>query len=206
MSDKKDRRNIDITEESGQEQPPRSADEDQAQQATGADDAHGDEGTDDRISLSYAEYEELKTLAQERDDYLRKYQRAMADYQNLQKRVDKFRDMARLEVVRSLTENILPMADSLERALGAAEQTEGAGNLVEGIEMVQEDLYDALRKLGLEPIESVGQKFDPHYHEAVMQEPREGFAPMTVVRELKKGFVLGDQVLRPAQVTVAPPK
>lgn len=165
-----------------------------------------DEHPHGEITLSYAEYEELKTLAQERDEFMKRLQRAVADYQNLQKRVEKFRDMARLDVVRSLTENILPLAESLERALNAAEQTEGAETIVEGIELVQDDFYRALEKLDVRPIEALGRRFDPHYHEAVMQEPAEGMPPLSVVRELKKGFTLGDQVLRPAQVTVAPPQ
>ncbi|MHC5033894.1 MAG: nucleotide exchange factor GrpE, partial [Planctomycetota bacterium] len=65
------------------------------------------------VTLSYAAYEELKTLAKERDDYLKRLQRAVADYQNLQKRIDRFRESAREAALRSLAEEVLPMADSL---------------------------------------------------------------------------------------------
>ncbi len=177
------------------------------------DDARCDESADDAkqeqepegksVTLSYAEYEELKTLAAERDDYLRRLQRSVADYQNLQKRVDKFRDAARESVLRSLGENILPVADSLSLALEAAEQTEGADNIVEGLELVEKSFYDALEKIGIMPIEAVGREFDPHYHDALMQEPAAGLPANRVVRELKKGFRLGDQVIRPSQVIVS---
>lgn len=158
------------------------------------------------IALSYAEYEELKTLAQERDDYLRRLQRAVADYQNLQRRIERFRMQAREDAVRSAAEEILPIADSLARALQAAERTEGAENIVEGLRLVEKEFYDALGKFNIRPVEAVGSLFDPHYHEAAMQEPAAEAAPNTVVRELKKGFVMGDLVIRPSQVVVAGPE
>jgi len=157
------------------------------------------------VTLSRAEYEELKTLACERDDYLKRLQRAVADYQNFRNRVENSTERLRQMTIRTVAEEILPVADSLARALEAAEKTEGAANIVEGLRLVEKEFYGALSKLGVRPVEAVGQKFDPHYHEAAMQEPAEGVPPNTVVRELKKGFVLGDQVIRPSQVSVAAP-
>ncbi|MFW6188833.1 MAG: nucleotide exchange factor GrpE [Planctomycetota bacterium] len=159
----------------------------------------------EEVTLSYAEYEELKTLAAERDDYLRRLQRAVADYQNLQKRVEKFQQSARESVLRTLGENILPVADSLSLALEAAEQTEGAENIVEGLEMVNQSFYEALKQIGIRPIEAIGKDFDPDHHEAVMQQRLEGIPQGRVVRELKKGFQLEDQVIRPSQVVVSGP-
>ncbi len=155
------------------------------------------------VELSCAEYEELRTLAKERDDFLQRLQRAVADYQNLQKRIDRFREAARQEIVRSVGQAILPVADSLSLALGAAQDTEGGEKLAEGLRLVAKDFYGALEKLGIRPVVAVGEKFDPHYHEAVMQEPRQDVEPNTVVKELKKGFVLGEQVIRPSQVIVS---
>ncbi len=161
--------------------------------------------TVERVELSYPEYEELKTLARERDQYLKRLQRAVADYQNLQKRIDRFRETAYHDALRSLGEAILPVADSLSRALEAAEQTEGGETIAAGLRLVEKEFYGALEKLNIRPIQAVGQPFDPHYHEAVMQEPTDEFPPNTVVRELKKGFALDEQVLRPSQVIVAGP-
>ena len=155
------------------------------------------------VTLSCAEYEELKTLARERDDYLKRLQRAVADYQNLQKRVERTRDAAREALIRSLTEEILPVADSLARALEAAGRTEGADEIVAGLALVEKEFYDALGRLGVRPLEAVGRKFDPHYHEAAMTQRAAGVAPNTVMRELKKGFVLGNAVIRPSQVVVS---
>ncbi|MFO8006640.1 MAG: nucleotide exchange factor GrpE [Candidatus Brocadiia bacterium] len=201
-----DPRKIEIgggAEEEGPEAEP-SAEDSQAleepEQEAGQEEANESPAA---VQLSYAEYEELKTLARERDEFLQRLQRAVADYQNLQKRIERFRETARQEITRSVGEVILPVADSLSLALQAAEDTEGGEKLVEGLRLVEKDFYGALEKLGIQPVVAVGEKFDPHYHEAVMQEPREDIEPNTVVRELKKGFVQGDQVIRPSQVIVS---
>jgi molecular chaperone GrpE len=158
-----------------------------------------------QVTLSHAEYEELKTLARERDDYLKRLQRAVADYQNLQKRIDRFRESGRETAIRSLAEEILPVADSLSLALEAAQRAEGGGDIVEGLHLVEKEFYGALAKFDILPVDAEGQKFDPHYHDAVMQQPAEGVEPQTVLRELKKGFVMGERVIRPSQVVVAAP-
>lgn len=155
------------------------------------------------VHLSHAEYEELKTLARERDDYLKRLQRAVADYQNLQRRVDRMRQAAQESILRSLGEEILPVADTLALALDAGRQTEGGEKFVEGLLLVEKAFYDALARLGIAPMEAVGQPFDPHFHEALMIEPTGDAEANTVLREMKRGFVLGSVVLRPSQVVVA---
>jgi molecular chaperone GrpE len=157
------------------------------------------------VELTHSEYAELKTLARERDEFYRRLQHAVADYQNLQKRVDKFRDAARESILRSLGEAILPVADSLALALDAARQTEGGEKIVEGLKLVEKEFYGALARFGIHPVEAVGRPFDPHFHEALFQEPTDEAEPNTVLRELKRGFVMGHVVLRPSQVIVAGP-
>jgi len=155
------------------------------------------------VTLSPAEFEELMTLAKERDEYLKRLQRAVADYQNLQKRMERFREVTRMDVFRSLAEGILPVADNLDLALEAARQADGCEEIVRGLELTAKNFYEALERLGIRPAEAMGQKFDPHYHEAAMQLPHADAPPNTVIKVLKKGFVLGDQVIRPSQVIVA---
>mgnify|MGYP000156109421 CR=1 FL=1 len=160
----------------------------------------------DPIQLSYAQYEEFKTLARERDEYLKQLQRAVADYQNLQKRIEKFRIAARQSALRELGEAILPVADSLALALASAEQIEGAEEIVKGFRLVEKDFYAALEKLNIRPIEAVGLVFDPQYHEAVIQEETHEAPPNRVLREMKKGFMVDQQVIRPSRVVVSGPK
>lgn len=160
------------------------------------------------VTLSYAEYEELKTLAAERDDYLRRLQRAVADYQNLQKRMPRLQEAARDATLRSIGTTIIEVADRLDLALGSARQTPGAEALLEGLQLVEQAFQAALSKLDIRPIEAAGRDFDPHYHQAVMQQPAPGVPPGRVLRELRRGYTLGGrQVIRPTQVVVsaAPP-
>jgi len=157
------------------------------------------------VTVSFTEYEELKTLAGERDEYLRRLQRAVADYQNLTKRTDKIVSSAHREAVKRVVREILPLADNLAQALSAAEKIEGAETITDGLRLIEKKLYDILASLGLRPIEAVGKPFDPHYHEAAFQEAAPGAAPNTVTREVKKGFMIGDEVVRPSQVCVAAP-
>lgn len=174
-----------------------AADEEAEQQAETAEEEGGD------ITISFAEYQELRTLARERDEYLRRLQRVVADYQNYQKRQEKMKTRIREQIKQEVVGQILPVADSLALAMEAAEEMDGAENILEGLELVESEFHDLLENFNVKPIQAEGEEFDPHYHEAVMQEPKEDVPPNTVVRELKKGFVMGDRVIRPTQVSVS---
>ena len=128
--------------------------------------------------------------------------RAMADFDNFRKRAEREReDIKRYALAGALGE-LLPVVDTLERAVAAQGSLD---DLRRGIEMTLRQLQDILRRLGLKEVPAVGQRFDPHVHEAVMREEREGLAEAIVVAELLRGYVLHDRVLRPAMVTVAVP-
>lgn len=157
------------------------------------------------VTLGFAEYEELKTLAAERDEYLKRLRHAVADGVNLQNRMGKLRAASQAEALRNVGRKVAPLADSLRRALDAAEQMSGAGQIAEGLQIVEKEFYAILSSLGIEPIHVVGEPFDPHFHEAVFQKPVEGVAPGMVVEELQKGFLLGKDLLRPAKVVVSGP-
>lgn len=194
--DAESRQNADVGTESRQEQ-------EQSAEATSVEEKEVAEEGQGEVTMSFAQYEELKTLARERDEYLQRLQRVVADYQNYQKRQEKMKHRMREQVKRDVVERILPVADHLARALEAAEETEGAEDILEGLRLVESEFHGALRAFDVEPIEAVGREFDPHYHEAAMQEPAGDVPPNTVVRELKKGFTMGEAVIRPAQVSVS---
>ena len=96
----------------------------------------------------------------------------------------------------------LPIIDNLERALNAP-----AGRDIEGfrkgIELIQQQMLDLLRKRGVKPIEAVGTDFDPRYHQAVVQEQSADHREGEVLEEFTRGYMLGDRLLRPAMVKVA---
>jgi len=140
-----------------------------------------------------------KEIAELKDKYLR----ALADTENIRKRMrQQNEDSVRLQRENLLRE-LLPITDNLERAVDAAR---GGGNgkpIVEGVEMVLRSLLDFLRAQGVTPRESVGQPFDPQFHEAVDHVESGEHPPNTVISEFHRGYQVGDRVLRPARVAVA---
>jgi molecular chaperone GrpE len=140
-------------------------------------------------------------LQAERDEYLDLAQRVQADFENYRKRA--LRDQERLvaHAHERLVNELLPVLDDLGRSLEAAERHEEAA-LVEGVRLVERSLRQALEKEGLVEIETDGE-FDPHVHEAVLAQAREGAEPGAVVEVLQKGYCLGGKVVRPARVIVA---
>ena len=136
-----------------------------------------------------------------RDEYLQLAQRVQADFENYRKRA--VRDQERLvaHAHERLVKELLPVLDDLERALEAAERHEEA-TLVEGVRLVERSLRSALEKEGLREIETDGA-FDPHVHEALLTQSREGVKPGSVVEVIQRGYRMGDKVVRPARVIVA---
>jgi len=141
-------------------------------------------------------------LEQERDAHLR----ALADLRNYRQRVAREQAEQARYAAAQLLEALIPTLDHLEMALQSA-QEHGEGNtaLAEGVWLTYRQLLDTLAQFGLRPIAAQGEVFDPAFHEAVEREevapgdPAEG----TVTGELRKGYVLHERVLRPAQVRVA---
>jgi molecular chaperone GrpE len=134
------------------------------------------------------------------DEHLNDMQRLAAEFDNYRKRVARDQALLATRAAERLVKELLPVVDDLERALEAAEQHEEA-KLEEGVRLVHRALADALRKQGLQEIETNG-KFDPHVHEALLSQPsdtEEG----SVIQVAQKGYRLGDLVLRPARVVVS---
>lgn len=146
--------------------------------------------------------EEKKQLAQ--DNY-EKFLRAYAELENYKKRVERERADSLRHVREELIRDILPFIDNLRRAVGhaAPEADNDPKALVEGVDLTLRELMRVLEKYGLEPIESVGRRFDPNLHEAMMQVESETCEPQTVVEEFQRGYLLKDRLLRPARVSVA---
>jgi molecular chaperone GrpE len=91
----------------------------------------------------------------------------------------------------------------MERALKADAGSHGAESIRKGVELIHKQLLDTLRKRGVKPIEALGADFDPHFHQAVSYEPAEGRRDGEVIEEFRRGYMLGDRLLRPAMVKVA---
>jgi molecular chaperone GrpE len=138
-------------------------------------------------------------------DYKDQWLRAAADLDNVRKRAR--RDVAAAETrgIMRLARELLPALDNFERALAAAEgQPENRDHhLTDGIRLVQSELLAALARVGIEPDSPKGERFDPHRHEALAQQPVEGAEPGTIVEVYSAGYRHGEDVLRAAKVVVA---
>jgi len=142
----------------------------------------------------------LEEVERERDEHLDHLKRLAAEFDNYRKRAARDQESFAARASEALVKELLPILDDLERALDAAERHEEA-KLEEGIRLVHGSLVQALRKQGLEQIETNG-RFDPHVHEALLTQPSEADEG-SVLDVLQKGYKLGDRVLRPARVVVA---
>jgi molecular chaperone GrpE len=129
--------------------------------------------------------------------------RAKAETENVRRRAHEDVTKAHKFAIESFAEHLLPVLDSLEAALG-----DSSGDLAkvrEGVELTLRQLTSALEKGRVVPVNPIGEKFDPHRHQAISMVPADQ-EPNTVVSVLQKGYVIADRVLRPALVTVAQPK
>lgn len=130
------------------------------------------------------------------------YLRAKADGENIRRRAQEDIAKAHKFATESFAEALLPVMDSLEKALDASAGAPDA--LRAGVELTLKQLRSAFEKGRLTVIDPAGEKFDPHRHQAIsMVPPPEGVAAGTVVTVLQKGWMIADRVLRPALVVVA---
>ena len=127
--------------------------------------------------------------------------RLLADFDNFRRRAAKECESAQREGRRAALLPLLPVLDTLERALQTGSSDR---EFYDGVAATRRLFVAALREAGAEPMDAVGQPFDPNLHEAVAAVPADGtVAPGTVVREVRRGWRLGDELLRPAGVIVA---
>lgn len=145
---------------------------------------------------------EVSELQQQRDDYYDRLLRKTAEFDNYRKRTERERLQLSEAAAADLLTELLPLVDDMERALKADAGPDGDG-VRKGVELIHRQLLEVLRKRGVRPIEALGADFDPHFHNAVSHEPAEGRREGEVIEEFRRGYMLGDRLLRPAMVKVA---
>jgi molecular chaperone GrpE len=150
-----------------------------------------------------AELAALRKRAAECDQYLDLLQRTRAEFENYQKRIQKDREQERRYMYGEFLRDLLPVLDNLERAIAAAQQAGEKGPLVEGVAMVQNQFLEMFKRYGVSRIDALDKPFDPHLHQAVMQQEAAGKPASTVVQVLEQGYLNQDRVLRPAKVIVS---
>jgi molecular chaperone GrpE len=146
---------------------------------------------------------QLLEKTKEAEEHYARLLRLAADMENLKKRQEKERSDLLLYANENLIKELLPVVDNLERALEHGRQAEAPESWLQGIDLVYQGFLKALAKFGATPLDSVGQQFDPAVHNAVMQEETTEVPDCTITKELHKGYLLNQRLLRPAMVVVA---
>jgi molecular chaperone GrpE len=153
---------------------------------------------------SFALQEDPEQVRLERDDYRDRLLRSIAEFDNYRKRVERERRELAEFASAELLQDLLPLVDDLERALAApAAEGTGAAGYRAGVELIHRRLLDLLRKRGVTQIEALGADFDPQVHEAVVREVSDRHRDGEVIEELRRGYKLGERLLRAAMVKVA---
>ncbi|HVC18747.1 MAG TPA: nucleotide exchange factor GrpE [Vicinamibacterales bacterium] len=145
---------------------------------------------------------ELIAIKADRDDLYDRLLRKTAEFENYRKRVERERQDLRDRAAADLLGDLLPLVDDFERALRVETPSE-AEAYRKGVDLIYRQLLDLLEKRGVRPIETTGVTFDPHLHQAVMHEPSPDHPDGAVIQELRRGYMLGNRLLRPALVKVA---
>ena len=156
--------------------------------------------TEDRTTAP-EQTDALESLRREKDALQDRLLRTAAEFDNYRKRIDRERRELSEYAGADILTDMLPIIDNLERALQAAGGD--AESYRRGVELIHKQMTDLLLKRGVKPIEAVGAQFDPRYHEAVMQEVSGEHREGEVMAELRRGYTLGERLLRPATVKVA---
>lgn len=164
-----------------------------------AGDAAAEAGVPDPVEVLRAENAELKDRAL----------RVMAEMENLRRRTEKELKDTRLYAVSAFARDMLTVSDNLRRAMEFLPDEErenaaaGITSLIEGVEMTERELLNQLEKNGVKKLDPEGQKFDPHFHQAMFEVPNTEVPNNTVVQVVQAGYQIGERVLRPAMVGVS---
>ncbi|OAB30049.1 nucleotide exchange factor GrpE [Paenibacillus macquariensis subsp. defensor] len=150
--------------------------------------------------VSTLELERLQALA---DENQQRVLRTQADFDNYRKRTQKEKEeFAKYASTKLITE-LLPIVDNFDRAFSTVVEDNLNESFSKGMNMIYRQLEGVLQAEGLVPMDSVGQPFNPEFHQAIMQVESEEYPEGTVVEEIQKGYMLKDKVLRPAMVKVS---
>lgn len=149
-----------------------------------------------------------ETAKEETDDYAKlndQYMRLAAEYDNFRKRSNKEKEAIYGSALCDVCRSWLPVLDNIDRAIAALEQLESkeSKQMLEGIEMIRKQAKETMQQLGVEEIVSLGQSFDPVYHEAIAHIVDDKYGENEIFDVVKKGYKKGDQVIRHSQVCVA---
>ncbi|MDX2440451.1 MAG: nucleotide exchange factor GrpE [Desulfobacterales bacterium] len=150
---------------------------------------------------------ELETAKQEAKETHDRFLRVSAEFENYKKRSTREMDDFRKYSNQSLIKEMLAVVDNLERALNSSNGNSSIDKcMADGVNLTLKEILKVFEKFNVKPIESIGQPFDPTFHQAMMQEETDEHPENTIITELQKGYMIHDRLLRPSMVVVAAPK
>ena len=157
------------------------------------------------LNVPTTEADSGDALQRERDDLYDRLLRTTAEFDNYRKRTERERREHSDYVAADLLRDLLPLVDDMERALAAPVESASPqiATYRSGIELIHRQFLETLRRRGVEPMDVVGQPFDPEWHEAIAREAAPGFQEGQITAEVRRGYRLGSRLLRPAMVKVA---
>jgi molecular chaperone GrpE len=161
------------------------------------------EGEPNSAAVSAQAEERLTAEQQKAEECLDLLRRTQADFVNYRRRMTQEQTEGRIAAQSALLSRLLPVLDDLGRAMEAAPPELAAHPWVQGLSLVARRLKTQLDQLGVRQIGTPGDMFDPHWHEAITTEARADVPEGTILRVVQPGYVLGERVIRPAQVVVA---
>jgi len=147
--------------------------------------------------------EKIEKVQEASDKNLDLYIRSQAEIDNLKKRYQKEQQGLVKFANESLIKQLLPVVDSLEKAITHSQDEDSIQTIREGVDLTLKGLMDILQKAGVETIEAIGEQFDPNFHEAVSEMADDGVEPGTVIKDLQKGYILNQRLIRPSMVIVS---
>lgn len=147
--------------------------------------------------------QELEEAQAKAEEYLNGWQRALADFTNYKRRIERDQQQTMQNTVGSVVKRYLPILDDLERALNNRPKDGEGAVWANGIELIYRKFLMSLEADGVKSMQAEGQMFDPNLHEAISQEPSQEHDSGQIIEVLQKGYLIGERVLRPAVVRVA---
>ena len=175
--------------------------QDETQEAAPQDAPEAEQPTEEREATVEEWQAALELAVKQRDELKDSLLRVQADFQNFKRRNQTARADGYEDGVREAIAAMLPAIDNLERAVDAAEKTEGSEALAEGVKMTLNTLFESLKRFGFEEVPALGEDFDPEKHNAVMRET--GDDPGKVLEVFQKGYRVKDRIIRYAMVKVS---
>jgi len=146
---------------------------------------------------------EVAALIEEKNTLYDRLLRLAAEFENYRKRVERERERWLEEARAEVLTEFLPIIDNFKRALESAKVLGNRESVLQGLDLIYNQFKAVLARFGVTALETIGQPFDPMFHEAVSVEPTDEYEENTIIDEYEQGYVMGDKLLRPARVKVA---